>query len=123
MPESGKKYDPARAAVIEIMGLVEAGKHTTDEATHEIIRAGRFAPLDIRFIRQLANGTIKLKKRLDHDMRFFLSKPSEKLPRKMTDILRLGFYQIFLPRGFLLRQPSPNQSISRVIFAMHQEPG
>jgi len=115
MPESGKKYDPARAAVIEIMGLVEAGKHTTDEATHEIIRAGRFAPLDIRFIRQLANGTIKLKKRLDHDMRFFLSKPSEKLPRKMTDILRLGFYQIF----FAQRIPPPAAVSESVNLARH----
>ncbi len=95
MSDSEKKYDPVRAAAVEIIGLVEAGKHTTDEATHEVIQGGKFAALDIRFLRQLINGTIKLKKRLDHDMRFFLSKPSEKMPRKMIDILRLGFYQLF----------------------------
>jgi 16S rRNA (cytosine967-C5)-methyltransferase len=95
MTDSEKKYDPVRAAAVEIIGLVEAGKHTAEEAIHEVVQAGSFTPLDIRFIRQLINGTIKLKRRLDHDIRFFLAKPSEKLPRRLIDILRLGFYQLF----------------------------
>jgi len=115
MPVSKKKFDPVRAAAIEIIGLVEAGKHTADEATHEVVQAGKFTPLDIRFIRQLINGAIKLKKRLDHDMRFFLSKPSEKLPRKMTDILRLGFYQLF----FTQRIPPPAAVSESVDLARH----
>ncbi len=95
MAEAKKKFDPVRAAAVEVIGLVEAGKHTSEEAIAEIIKGRTFSPLDIRFLRQLINGGIKMKRRLDHDMRFFLSKPSEKLPRRMVDILRLGFYQLF----------------------------
>ncbi|SYZ74499.1 putative Ribosomal RNA small subunit methyltransferase B [Candidatus Zixiibacteriota bacterium] len=95
MAETRKKFDPVRAAAVEVLGLVEAGKHTSEEAVTQIIAGREFSPLDIRFLRQLVNGGIKLKRRLDHDMRFFLSKPSEKMPRRMVDILRLGFYQLF----------------------------
>jgi 16S rRNA (cytosine967-C5)-methyltransferase len=95
MTTKEKKYDPVRAAAVEIIGLVETEKYTTEAAMAEVIKDRSFSPLDIRFLRQLVNGTIKLKRRLDHDIRFFLSKPSEKLPRRLTDILRLGFYQLF----------------------------
>jgi 16S rRNA (cytosine967-C5)-methyltransferase len=95
MVHPDKKYDLARAAAVEIIGMVEGGKYTTDDAANEVIQAGKFSQLDIRFIRQLANGVVKMKRRLDHDMRFFLARPSEKMPRSMGDILRLGFFQIF----------------------------
>ena len=95
MTTKEKKYDPVRAAAVEIMGLVETEKYTSEGAMAEVIKDRSFSPLDIRFLRQLVNGTIKLKRRLDHDIKFFLSKPSEKLPRRLTDILRLGFYQLF----------------------------
>jgi 16S rRNA (cytosine967-C5)-methyltransferase len=90
-----RKFDPVRGAAVEIIGLVEAGKHSAEEAIQEVIRGKEFRSLDIRFLRLLVNGTVKMKRRLDHDIRFFLSRPAEKLPRRMTDILRLGFYQLF----------------------------
>ena len=89
------KFDPVRGAAVETIGLVEAGKHSAEEAIQEITRSREFRPIDIRFLRLLVNGTVKMKRRLDHDVRFFLSRPAEKLPRRMADILRLGFYQIF----------------------------
>jgi 16S rRNA (cytosine967-C5)-methyltransferase len=95
MTEAKKKADPARIAVIEILGTLESGRHTAEEAIHQVIQEGSFSELDVRFIRQLVNGTTKMKRRLDHDIRFFLSKPSEKLSRRLTDILRLGFFQLF----------------------------
>jgi 16S rRNA (cytosine967-C5)-methyltransferase len=110
MADKEKKYDPARKAAIEIIGLVETEKYTADEALAEVISAGHFSSLDTRFIRQLANGVIKLKKRLDHDARFFLAKPSEKMPRRMIDILRLGFYQLF----FLKKIP-PAAAVSEAV--------
>nr|MBN2278603.1 16S rRNA (cytosine(967)-C(5))-methyltransferase RsmB [candidate division Zixibacteria bacterium] len=88
-------HDPVRGAVVEILGLVESGKFTADEAIAMAIKNQEFTSLDIRFIRQLVNGTIKMKRRLDHDIRFFLSKPSEKMSQRLIDILRLGFYQLF----------------------------
>lgn len=90
-----EKFDPVRGAAVEIIGLVEGGKHSAEEAIQEVIREKEFRSLDIRFLRLLINGTVKMKRRLDHDIRFFLSRPAEKLPRRMTDILRLGFYQLF----------------------------
>lgn len=90
-----RKFDPVRGAAVEIIGLVEAGKHSAEEAIQEVIRGKEFRSLDIRFLRLLVNGTVKMKRRLDHDIRFFLSRPAEKLPRRMADILRLGFYQLF----------------------------
>ena len=95
MADKEHKIDPVRALAVEAIGLVEAGKHTTEEAIAGVIPEKNLSPLDIRFLRQLVNGTVKLKRRLDHDMRFFLAKPSEKMPRKLIDILRLGFFQIF----------------------------
>jgi len=90
-----KKFDPARAAVIEILMLLENNRLTAEEAIHQIIESYQFSDLDKRFIRQLANGIIKMKRRLDHDYKFYLSKPSEKLSIRLINILRLGFFQLF----------------------------
>ncbi|UCD16522.1 MAG: 16S rRNA (cytosine(967)-C(5))-methyltransferase RsmB [Candidatus Zixiibacteriota bacterium] len=95
MSSAEQKYDPVRAAAVEIIGLVETGKQQIEEAVHAVIEENSFDARDIRFLRQLVNGTVKLKRRLDHDIRFFLSRPSEKLPRRLIDILRLGFFQLF----------------------------
>jgi len=90
-----KKFDPVRATVIEILGLVESGQFTASDAIQMATENRSFTDLDLRFIRQLVNGTVKMKRRLDHDMRFYLSKPSEKMPQRLIDILRLGFFQLF----------------------------
>ncbi len=95
MPEDGKKFDPVRAAVVEILGRVENEKLSSDEAIYQTIKNRLFSQLDLRFIRQLVNGTVKLKRRLDHDIRFFLSKPSENMSARLVNILRLGFFQLF----------------------------
>jgi 16S rRNA (cytosine967-C5)-methyltransferase len=90
-----KKFDRARAAVMEILLLIENGRQTVEEAIHRVSDGYEFTPRDIRFIRQLANGVIKMKRRLDHDVRFFLGKPSEKMSLRLINILRLGFFQLF----------------------------
>jgi len=95
MAEIKKGFDPVRAAAVEILGQLESGKHALEETVHAAIKDKGFDARDIRFLRQLVNGTVKLKRRLDHDSRFFLSRPSEKLPRRLIDILRLGFFQLF----------------------------
>jgi 16S rRNA (cytosine967-C5)-methyltransferase len=95
MVENKGKYDPVRAAAIEILGLIESGRFTSAEAINAATENRSFSELDIRFIRQLVNGTTKMKRRLDHDMKFFLSKPSEKMSQRLIDVLRLGFFQLF----------------------------
>jgi len=95
MPEKKKTFDPVRATAIEILGLVESGRFTAAESIQMATEKREFSDLDLRFIRQLVNGTIKMKRRLDHDIRFYLSRPSEKMPQRLTDILRMGFFQLF----------------------------
>lgn len=95
MTDKKAKFDPVRGTVIEILGLIESGQFTAAEAISLATEGKSFTDLDQRFIRQLVNGTVKLKRRLDHDIRFFLSKPSEKMPQRLVDILRLGFFQLF----------------------------
>ncbi len=95
MAQIKKKADPVRAAAIEILGLVESGKYSAEEAIIGLTEKKPFSSLDKRFLRQLINGTVKMKRRLDHDIKYFLSKPSEKLPVRLQNILRLGFYQLF----------------------------
>jgi len=96
MPDNKQnKYDRVRAAAIEILGLVEEKGESSDEAIHAVTDSLPLNDLDLRFIRQLVNGTVKMKRRLDHDYRFYLSKPSEDMPLVLKNILRLGFYQLF----------------------------
>jgi 16S rRNA (cytosine967-C5)-methyltransferase len=94
MAKNAKKFDPVRAAVIEILGLIENEKLLAEEAIYRTIESRSFSALDVRFIRQLVNGTTKMKRRLDYNIKFFLSKPSEKMSKRLTSILRLGFFQL-----------------------------
>lgn len=95
MTDKTKKYDPVRAAAVEILGLVEAGTESVENALHAAIEFHTMDTRDIRFLRQLVYGTIKMKRRLDHDYRKFLSRPSQKLSQRLIDILRLGFFQLY----------------------------
>ncbi len=88
-----RKYDPVRAAALEALVLIEQGEQT-DNAVRSVISGRGFRPIDHRFILQLVNGTTKMRRRLDHEIKFYLARPSTELPIKLMNILRLGFYQI-----------------------------
>ncbi len=90
-----QSYDKVRAVAVEILGVLEDGQQNADAVIADISRKYKLSPLDMRFIRQLVNGTVKMRRRLDHDFRIFLSRPSEKLPVHLVNILRMGFYQLF----------------------------
>lgn len=78
---------------MEALVLIEQGRQD-DEALQMVTDGKKFRPLDIRFLYQLVNGTTKMRKRLDHELRFYLAKPSANLPLILSNILRLGLYQI-----------------------------
>ncbi|MDH4156148.1 MAG: 16S rRNA (cytosine(967)-C(5))-methyltransferase RsmB [candidate division Zixibacteria bacterium] len=95
-PTANKKsrsYDPVRAAAVEAIILIEQGDQV-ESAVHNVTSGRSFRPLDRRFLLQLVNGTTKMRRRLDHMIRFYLAKPSGELPIKLANILRLGFYQL-----------------------------
>jgi 16S rRNA (cytosine967-C5)-methyltransferase len=87
------KYDPVRLAALEAMVLIEQGEQT-DAAISSVSRGRSFRNIDRRFLMQLVNGATKMRRRLDHEIRFYLARPGSPLPIKLANILRLGFYQL-----------------------------
>lgn len=93
MSHGNQKYDIVRASCVEALVLVEQGEAL--ESAIKMSTDGKdFRPIDRRFFLQLVNGTLKMRRRLDHEIKFFLAKPSSNLPIKLKNILRLGLYQI-----------------------------
>ena len=88
-----KTFDPVRSAAVEALVLIEQGEQS-DEAIHSVTHGKKFRPLDIRFLFQLVNGTTKMRRRLDHELHFYLAKPSAKIPLILSNIFRLGLYQL-----------------------------
>jgi len=89
--------DPVRTASVQALVLVDRGVQT-DEAIEQVSEGAKFRPIDMRFIRQLVNGTVKMRRRLDHEIKFYLARPSVDLPLMLANILRLGFYQLHFYR-------------------------
>lgn len=73
--------------------LIEQGEDTND-AVNAVLKQHKFRPLDIRFLLQLVNGTTKMRRRLDYEIKFYLARPSQKQSPQLANILRLGFYQL-----------------------------
>jgi len=90
---STTRYDMVRAAALEAIIRIQNGEQT-DHAVKSVIQRRGFRPLDIRFLQQLVNGTTKMRRRLDFEMKFYLARPSLELPINLSNILRLGFYQL-----------------------------
>ena len=86
-------YDVVRAAAVEGMIQIEQGEPINDIVRHVVSRK-KFRPIDIRFYMQLLNGSVKMRRRLDHEIKFYLAKPSKELPIRLANILRLGFFQL-----------------------------
>lgn len=88
-----KRFDPVRAAAVEAMVLVDNGQLIEPSIEHVTDRKD-FRPLDIRFLKQLVHGSVKMRRRLDHEIKFYLARPGVSLPLKLSNILRLGFFQL-----------------------------
>jgi len=91
--KTSRRYDPVRASAIEILLLIENGE-ATDTAVNKVLSDKKFRSIDKRFLLQLVNGTTKMRRRLDHEIKFYLARPSMKLTPRLTNILRLGFFQL-----------------------------
>ncbi|MEW5994100.1 MAG: transcription antitermination factor NusB, partial [Candidatus Zixiibacteriota bacterium] len=90
---SKREYDPVRAAAVEALILIQQGEQP-EEAVQRVTEGRQFRTLDRRFLLQLVNGATKMRRRLDHEIRFYLAKPSHELPLILATVLRLGFYQL-----------------------------
>jgi len=108
------KYDRVRAAAVEALVLIEQGEQA-DNAVRNVSAGRSFRPIDRRFLLQLVNGTTKMRRRLDHEIRYYLARPSNELPLILANILRLGFYQL----RFTDRIPPPAAVSESVNLANH----
>jgi 16S rRNA (cytosine967-C5)-methyltransferase len=90
---SEKKYDRVRAAALEALILIQQSEQTENAIQH-VTEGKRFRPIDMRFIFQLVNGAAKMRRRLDYEIRFYLARPATVLSIKLSNLLRLGFYQL-----------------------------
>lgn len=109
-----RRHDPVRAAALEALILIQQGDQT-DSALTAVSAEREFRPIDQRFLMQLVHGTTKMRRRLDHEIKFYLAKPSAELPLKLANILRLGFYQLH----FTDRIPAPAAVSECVNLAHH----
>ncbi len=87
------KFDPVRAAALKALVLIDQGEQT-DRAVELVKEGEKLRPIDSKFLMQLVAGTTKMKRRLDHELKFYLAKPSIDLPLLLSNIFRLGFFQL-----------------------------
>ncbi len=87
-------FDPVRGAAV--LALTELDQ--TDKSLDDVIAYAReivgIDARDNRFLLLLINGTVKMRRRLDYQIRFYLARPAEKLNARLQNILRLGFFQL-----------------------------
>lgn len=88
-----KSFDPVRAAALDALRAIDQGSQA-DSAIRAAIKDRQLRPIDLRFLSQLVNGATKMRRRLDHEIKFFLARPSVPLEPNIQNILRLGFYQL-----------------------------
>lgn len=77
-----------------IFNVLENGAYANVELA-KILRRENFSDLDRRFCTELVYGTIKTAVSLDWKISKYLTRPLEKVDKKILTVLRLGMYQIF----------------------------
>lgn len=93
-PQSQKPpCDRVRKVALEALIQIEKGSQA-DNAIMSAVNGQDLSGLDMRFLQQLVNGATKMRRRLDHEIKFYLARPSQPLEARLHNILRLGMYQI-----------------------------
>lgn len=88
-----KKINP-REIALKILYEIESKSGFANETIESYYSRIKLSSLDRRFIREMVNGTTKLRRRLDYTLSFFLRDKIEDLTPWIRNILRLGLYQI-----------------------------
>jgi 16S rRNA (cytosine967-C5)-methyltransferase len=87
-------YDPVRGAATLALSEYDQSGKSLDLAIQNARELVGIDSRDNRFLLLLINGIVKMRRRLDYQIRFYLARPSEKLNVKLQNILRLGFFQL-----------------------------
>ncbi|MFM8236937.1 MAG: 16S rRNA (cytosine(967)-C(5))-methyltransferase RsmB [Actinomycetota bacterium] len=84
----------ARAVALEALLRVEAGAYT-NLAIPELLRDSRLEPRDRALVTDLVNGTVRMRRALDHLLAAVSSRPLGDLDPTVRAALRLGAYQLW----------------------------
>ncbi len=87
------KINP-REVALKILFEIETRGSFADESIDRLSSELKLSSLDRRFLTELVNGTVKLRKRIDYLLSFNLNTRVEDLTAWIRNILRMGIYQI-----------------------------
>jgi 16S rRNA (cytosine967-C5)-methyltransferase len=92
----------AREVALKIIGEVDTGGAYANIALARELARRPLGDQDRRFVTELVYGTVKAGATLDWLLGHYISRPLDKMPPVIRNILRMGAYQIF----FLTRVPA-----------------
>lgn len=92
----------ARDVALKIIGEVETGGAYANIALARELARQPLSDQDRRFVTELVYGTVKAGRTLDWILSHYSSRPLDKVPAVIRNILRMGIYQVF----FLSRVPA-----------------
>lgn len=87
--------DKARATALRVLQAVHERGAYANVALAKTLQREDLSEQDRRFVTELVYGTVKAGKTLDWMLEAYMSRPLQKVPPIVRDILRLGIYQIF----------------------------
>ena len=85
----------ARLVAAELLEEIYVGKAYANIALQKTINRLQLVPVERRFLTELVYGTVKFTNTLDWILGQFVSRPLNKIPSMIVNILRLAVYQIF----------------------------
>lgn len=84
-----------RLIAIELLEEIYISKAYANIALQKRLNRTRLVPVDRRFLTEIVYGTVKFTNTLDWILAKFVSRPLNKIPSMIVNILRLAVYQIF----------------------------
>lgn len=90
--DPSRSADWARSAALAVLCAFDAGKGALEQIFEA--SSANLDSRDRRFAKQLVNGVVKWRARLDWTANQFTRKPVEELPRDVRNLLRLGLFQL-----------------------------
>ena len=87
----------ARALAFQALYEIDSTGHEAEEAVNHLLAKGRLSEENTNFTRELVNGVIRNKEKIDeHIQRFAPAWPIEQIPAVDKNILRLAIFEILL---------------------------
>ncbi len=87
----------ARMLALQALYEVDSAGHRVEETLTRLLDGERLSEENVAFVRQLVNGVIQNKEKIDHNIQSFAPAwPIEQIPAVDRNILRLAIFEILL---------------------------